>query len=492
MDGLIEYGSELIWEKYKEAEKRIQELENSIEWFKVCFDTAYEGITIVDEHGYIRMMNDAYCRFISVRKEDVIGRYVEEVIENTRLPVVLQTGIPERNQAHRLLGQDMVVHRIPIWKENRVIGAVGMLIFEGVSELYQIFDRMQVLHEKIGDSRIVIEAPRPKNNKVTFDQIIGESEAIAEAKKVARRAAQTSATILLNGESGVGKELFAKAIHSLSPFQNGPLVIVNCASIPENLLESELFGYEEGAFTGSKKDGKPGKFELANKGTLFLDEIGDMPLHMQAKILRVLQEREVERVGGIKSIPVDFRLVAATHHSLEDRVWEGTFRKDLYYRLNVIPIVIPPLAQRRTDIPLLIAAQLQALSKKNNMPPKDIDKEAMSLLINYDWPGNIRELVNTVERLVTLSEDHRIRTSDLPAAFFGGTGFAEAVLPQRDRQAWTPLNQADGGGEEEALAEKKRILEALHEVKGNKSKAAKKLGISRATLYNKLSKYQIS
>ncbi len=253
MDGLIESGSELIWEKYKEAEKRIQELENSIEWFKVCFDTAYEGITIVDEHGYIRMMNDAYCRFISVRKEDVIGRYVEEVIENTRLPVVLQTGIPERNQAHRLLGQDMVVHRIPIWKENRVIGAVGMLIFEGVSELYQIFDRMQVLHEKIGDSRIVIEAPRPKNNKVTFDQIIGESEAIAEAKKVARRAAQTSATILLTGESGVGKELFAKAIHSLSPFQNGPLVIVNCASIPENLLESELFGYEEGAFTARKK-----------------------------------------------------------------------------------------------------------------------------------------------------------------------------------------------------------------------------------------------
>lgn len=468
---------ELLRKKLIASEARVQELENSVEWFKVCFDTAYEGITIVDENGIIRMMNNAYCRFIKVRKEDVIGRYVEEVIENTRLPVVLQTGIPERNQAHRLQGQDMVVHRIPIWRNNQVIGAVGMLIFEGVSELYKIFERMQKLHESTDDKPISFEPPKLKSTAVTFDQIIGESEAISQAKRIARRAAQTSASILITGESGVGKELFAKAIHHLSPFRHGPLVIVNCASIPENLLESELFGYEEGAFTGSKKDGKPGKFELAHGGTLFLDEIGDMPLHMQSKILRVLQEREVERVGGTKSIPVDFRLIAATHRSLEEMVQEGSFRKDLYYRLNVIPIHIPPLRERKMDIPLLIAGQLQAVSKKNNMRQKDIDKKALSAMINYEWPGNIRELVNTVERLVTLAEDNRIYLHDLPEVFLGrteiGTSFAAS---------------AKYSGPDE---EKKRILQVLAEVKGNKSEAANKLGISRATLYNKLAKFQI-
>jgi len=475
---------ELLKEKLIAAESRLKELENSIEWFKVCFDIAYEGITFVDENGIIRMMNDAYCRFIKVRKEEVIGRHVEEVIENTRLPVVLQTGIPERNQPHRLQGQDMIVHRIPIWKNNRVIGAVGMLIFEGVSELYNIFERMQKFCAETQDKQVTFEPPKIRKDVVTFDQIIGESETISQAKKIARRAAQTSASILITGESGVGKELFAKAIHHLSPFRNGPLVIVNCASIPENLLESELFGYEEGAFTGSRKNGKPGKFELAHRGTLFLDEIGDMPLHMQSKILRVLQEREVERVGGTKSIPVEFRLIAATHRSLEEMVREGTFRKDLYYRLNVIPIHIPPLRDRRMDIPLLIAAQLQAISQRNNTPPKDIDKEAMSALISYDWPGNIRELLNTIERLVTLSEGNRIYLCDLPEAI-RQNGKAEG------EKRSDPEKPEEADKHQSVPEEKKRILEAIRESKGNKSKAAKKLGISRATLYNKMAKYQI-
>ena len=219
----------LLREKLIAAESRLKELENSVEWFKVCFDIAYEGITFVDENGIIRMMNDAYCRFIKARKEDVIGRRVEEVIENTRLPVVLQTGIPERNQAHRLQGQVMVVHRIPIWRNNRVIGAVGMLIFEGVSELYNIFERMQKLHAETQDKQVTFELPKFRNNAVTFDQIIGESETISRAKRIARRAAQTSASILITGESGVGKELFVKAIHHVSAFRHGPLVIVNCA-----------------------------------------------------------------------------------------------------------------------------------------------------------------------------------------------------------------------------------------------------------------------
>ncbi|WP_139368018.1 sigma-54-dependent Fis family transcriptional regulator [Priestia abyssalis] len=475
--------------QYAENIKKIDTMEKMIEWFEVCFDTAYEGIAVVDENGIIRMFNEAYSRFVGVKKEDAIGKYAEEVIENSRLPIVLQTGIPERNQAHVLQGQEMIVHRIPIWKGDSIIGAVGMLIFEGVSELYNILERVQTLQHKTPHAFIKIEEKKKKVEKVTFDQIIGESISIADAKKMARRAAQTSASVLIMGESGVGKELFTKAIHDLSHYRAGPFVSINCASIPENLLESELFGYAEGAFTGSRKNGKPGKFELAHKGTIFLDEIGDMPLHMQAKILRVLQEKEVERVGGTKPIPVDFRVIAATNRNLEEMIKEKTFREDLFYRLNVIPITIPPLRERREDIPVLVSHLLQKMCVKNQISPKEMDGEAMKVMIHYRWPGNIRELVNIVERLVTLSEGKRIRLMDLPDYFHHNKKkdsvkkIDEPLLLPQEKNLFQRAKES-GLQEEKAL-----ISQALIKEGGNKSRAAKRLGMSRATLYNKLKNF---
>ncbi|EOP55222.1 PAS domain S-box protein [Bacillus cereus VD136] len=308
--GIIDKPELFAFQKF--LKQQLKESQQLIEWFRLSFDTAYEGIAIVDENGVIQMFNDTYSRFVGVSKEEAIGQLAENVIENTRLPVVLKTGVPERNQVHRLQGQNLVVHRMPIWKQGRVIGAVGMLIHEGISDIYKILERFD---QK--DSAVKPLFSKPKKKQIRFEDILGESQTISETKKMARKAAGSKASVLITGESGVGKEQFARAIHDTGITKNGPFISVNCAAIPDNLLESELFGYAEGAFTGAKKNGKAGKFELANHGTLFLDEIGDMSLLTQVKILRVLQEREIERIGGTHPIPVDFRLIAATNKDLK-------------------------------------------------------------------------------------------------------------------------------------------------------------------------------
>lgn len=462
---------------------KLHTLENVVAWFDICFDTAYEGICVVDPDGVIRMFNQAYSRHVGMSKEEAIGRHCTEVIENTRLPVVLQTGVPERNQLHRLQGKDMVVHRIPIWRENQIIGAVGVLVLQGISELFHIVERAQELYQQQSEKPIAFRTTDKTNRQITtLDQIIGKSDGITKSKKIAWRAAKTSATVLITGESGVGKEIFAKAIHYLSPYRNGPMIAVNCAAIPENLVESELFGYEEGAFTGSKRDGKPGKFELAHGGTLFLDEIADMSLHMQAKILRVLQEREVERIGGTKSIEVDFRLIAATNRSIEDMVREGTFREDLYYRINVIPLHIPPLRERKEDIPLFLSHYLEKICQSYQCEKKEIDKEALLAMIRYEWPGNVRQLVNVVERLVTLVDGNRISVEDVSNYFL--------TMPKQS-SVQTKANRLDIVKETGSHQEREMIIQALKEENGNKTRAAKKLGISRGTLYNRLSKYNL-
>lgn len=274
---------------------------------------------------------------------------------------------------------------------------------------------------------------------------MGRSEALETVKRLARKAARTPSTVLITGESGTGKELLARAIHAASPFAEGPFVSVNCAAIPENLLEAELFGYEEGAFTGARKGGKPGKIELADGGTLFLDEIGDMPLAMQAKLLRVLEERRVERVGGVTSRPVRVRVIAATNRSLEEMVRKGAFRADLYYRLNIIRLHLPPLRERRTDIPLLLSHHLERVVRRYRLPAKSFTKEAVSILLAYHWPGNVRELVNTVEALVNLVDGPDIRPEDLLPHPFGGEN---AGRPGRGRGTGgaVPCAGSEAGG----------------------------------------------
>lgn len=461
-----------------ELEQDVQALEQMIELYEFCFDTAYEGVAVVDSNGYIKLFNESYARFTGVSKSEAIGKHCTEVIEGTRLPVVLETGIPERNQPHILQGQPMIVHRLPIWKGNMIIGAVGMLIFEGVSELYDTFNRAQQFFNK-GGLRLSPDEQMPQRQQlVTFDQIIGESIALGEAKKRARKAAKTTATILLTGESGVGKELFARSIHSVSPYKDGPFIAINCAAIPRDLLESELFGYEDGAFTGAKKGGKLGKFELAHRGTLFLDEIAEMPMDLQTKLLRVLQEQRFERVGGSREIKVNIRLIVATNKSLEEQIEKGEFREDLYYRINVIPVEIPPLRKRKNDIPLLVSKLLEKTYKKHHLPAVELSKEAMQKLLEYDWPGNVRELANVIERIVVLAENKRIELDDLPLHLRGGGG---GVIVNEEK-----VEQLDELSEEN---EKMLYIKVMREVAGNKSKAARKLGIHRSTLYKKLKKY---
>ncbi len=307
----------------------------------------------------------------------------------------------------------------------------------------------------------------------TFRDFIGNSSRLRETLMMAKISANSSSTILIQGESGTGKEVLAQAIHNASDHGNGPFVAVNCAAIPRELIESELFGYEEGAFTGARRGGRPGKFELASGGTIFLDEIGDMPLDMQVKLLRVTQERRVVRVGGQHYIDVDVRIMAATNRDLSKAVADGSFRADLYYRLNVLPILIPPLHQRPEDIPLLAAHILRKLSQKVKRKTIEITPEAMRVLANYSWPGNVRELENVLERCIHFLEGDLLKLTDLPASVYGET---KPHKPVTDTRSLVEV-------------ERQMVVEALQLAGGNVSRAARQLGVSRTTLYNKLRKY---
>ncbi len=315
--------------------------------------------------------------------------------------------------------------------------------------------------------------------------IVGKSSAMLEVYSLIKKVASTDFSVLITGESGSGKELCARAIHRLSKRKDKPFISVACSAIPETLLESELFGYEKGAFTGAEKS-RPGKFELANSGTIFLDEIGDMPLFTQAKILRVLQEKEVERLGGEKPVKVDVRIISATNVDLVQAVKEGKFREDLYYRLNVFHIHLPPLRERREDIPLLVLHFLNKYAQGENKI-KAISIEALEKLINYNWPGNVRELENVIQRAIILAQKDILEADHIQ-------GLKEEVGSYRKsikfRKKVLPLNTAISQAVEEI--EKELIMKALQEAKFNKSKAAELLKISRKSLHNKLKKYNIN
>lgn len=319
-----------------------------------------------------------------------------------------------------------------------------------------------------------------KDRSIMIDNIIGESEPIKKVKKETIMAAQSVSTVLITGESGTGKELFARAIHNHSKRAEYPFIAVNCAAIPDNLLESELFGYEEGAFTGARKGGKLGMFEIAHKGSLFLDEIGDMSLHLQSKLLRVLQEKEVNKIGAKSNIEIDVRIIAATNKDLESMVKEGTFREDLYYRLNVIPIKLPSLSQRKGDIPLLIDYMIKEYSIKLEKSVEGIDEIALDRMQRYGWPGNVRELQNSIEYSVNMAQGNKITVDVLPKSILE----YEEKFEEDETSAIETLEEL----------EKREIQKALKRYsvyKKDKELAAKALGISRATLYRKIEKYGI-
>jgi PAS domain S-box-containing protein len=447
-----------------------------LELLELIVDSIYNGIMVTDAHGYITHFNKPYGQFLGLDPHAQIGRHCTEVIENTRMHIVAQTGIAEINQPHRIKGQDMVVQRIPITKGGRVIAVFGQVMFKDVREVRKLADKLSLLESKVEFYEKELLSLR--STRYTFDSLFARCPAMLALKEEALRATATNLPVLITGESGTGKEVFAQAIHQASPRRLHPFVRINCAVIPKDLLESELFGYERGAFTGAASEGKAGKFELAHNGTVFLDEIGDLPLEMQPKLLRVLEEKEFERVGGTVLLRTDFRLISATNQDLTAMLSKGRFRKDLFYRLSVIPLHIPPLRERREEIVPLAYDLLQRAIDHPAVAALKISPRAQRALQDHDWPGNVRELLNVLERAVSNLEGNTIDLADLPFCRHSST----AAAPSRGAASLKSLG---------AQTEREAILGALKTTAYNKAEAAEMLGIHRTSLYKKMRKHRL-
>ena len=454
---------------------KLIELRNSLNMIEDILNYAYEGYVLVDPEGLIVKMN--YEKLLGIKEEDAIGKPVEDILENSRMHIVVKTGVKEIRDVQRMQGHDMITNRIPIIKDNKVIGAVGTVLFKDISEVKELAHQLLDLQSKINKYKGEIE--RIQGTKYSFHSITTRNPKMEYWKKIGERAADTNSTVLITGESGTGKELFAHAIHRASYRKEEAFIAINCAAIPKDLLESELFGYDGGAFTGAKKEGKIGKFELASGGTIFLDEIGNMPMDMQVKLLRVLEAKEFERVGGNTRKILDSRIIAATNENIEEQIDEGKFREDLYYRLNVIPIEIPPLRDRIEDIEILANDLLENLLEDMKISKKTLSKASIKILESYNWPGNVRELRNILERGINLCSGKEILPEHLPERFTNkmAHNFKDGTIEL--------LVDLVGTAEREA------IERALILTKGNKSLAAKELGIHRTALYKKLDKYEI-
>jgi PAS domain S-box-containing protein len=457
-----------------ESIQRIREMESQLEMFRLIFDSIHNGAMVTDAEGFVTHFNKPYGKFLGMDPEAQIGRHCTEVLDNTRMHTVAATGIPEVNQPHMVQGQNMVVQRIPIKQDGRVIAVFGQVMFKDVRDVRKLADKLALLESKV--KLYEEEIINLRSTRYTMESIIGRSRSIAALKQEALKATANSFPVLITGESGTGKELFAQAVHHGSARKLKPFVRINCAAIPKDLLESELFGYEKGAFTGAHSKGKAGKFELAHQGTVFLDEIGDLPLEMQPKLLRVLEEKEFERVGGNVPLHSEFRLIAATNQDLEALMSAGRFRKDLYYRLNVIGLHIPPLRERSGDILPIAHHLLQRMGEEILRSDITISERAATALKRHDWPGNVRELANVLERAISSTGGAPIHLHDLP--FY---------LHDLDRPG--ARGNPSSMREIQAVAEREAIQFALKETGNNKARAARRLGIHRTLLYKKMKKH---
>ncbi|MEC5217976.1 transcriptional regulator with PAS, ATPase and Fis domain [Actimicrobium sp. GrIS 1.19] len=436
-------------------------------------DALFEGAIAIDRHGNIVWVNDKYLRMLgNLNAQEVLGQAIETIIPHSLLRQVLTNGEPILLDLMGFGNQTFVVTRMPITDaEGEVIGAVGFCLYDMHHCLKPLVSKFDKLQQELAETQRRLVDHR--TTRYTFDSYIGSSPACAEVKQRSQRAAQLDTTVLLLGETGTGKELLAQAIHASSDRAGKPFIAINAAAIPENLLESEFFGAAPGAYTGADKRGRDGKFKLADGGTLFLDEIGDMPLQIQAKLLRVLQEQEIEPLGANRVIRVDVRVIAATSIDLKSHVANGRFRSDLYYRLNVLSITLPPLRERLADLGALCDSMLSQIVERTGMPRREMAPAALQRLCQYDWPGNVRELRNTLEMAVLFSDSKTLGADDFATIL-------PAVAAPDALDGWRSL------AETVAAAERAAIAAALHAAGGKKTRAAQLLGISRATLYEKI------
>lgn len=482
-----EYAGFLTYEVF--SKHLFTEYQRAQAYLKTILDTIDESCTVIDQDANVLYWTKGAEEIFSVKEKDIIGQPITNFFSPERLEILnaLKDGKSVYHRQHHAR-QDLVVmiNSKPVYLNEDIIGAVvsetditSQILLN--NELYNTSEKLFILEEEVRKTS-------PSVNP--FSYIKGNSPAIKRTLEIARKAATSDAAVLIYGESGVGKELFAKAIHNLREPESSPFVAINCGAIPSGLFESEIFGYEKGAFSGANQKGKKGKVELAKNGTLFLDEIGEMPLEMQVKILRLLQEKKFYTVGGTKEIEVDFRVVAATNRDLKELIMEGKFREDLYYRLNVVNFKVPPLRERPEDIIELTHYFLYELSVKYNRPIHGISQAVMQALLQHAWPGNIRELKNAIERLVAFSENGEIRIDDLPSEMERvpqSTATEQIVLPSYQPSPSEKLSLQ----EQLQFYEKDIILKELSKVNGNKLLCAKNLEITRATLYNRMNKLGI-
>jgi PAS domain S-box-containing protein len=470
---LIETGKEAIAEAVNYAkglmEVQIEEKEKAA-ILRSIIDFAYDGILGIDKKGLITVFNPVIQKITNVSYDNAIGKQVDDIVENTRMKQVLKTGAAELGEIQQIGNVSIVTNRVPIVVDGEVLGVVAT---------FQEIEKIQKMESQIRKKLLA----KGHVAKSIFDGIKGQSKKMRKTIEKAKLYAEVDSTVLIMGETGTGKELFAQSIHNYSLRADKPFVAVNCAALPENLLESELFGYVEGAFTGARKGGKTGLFELAHGGTIFLDEISEMTPSLQARFLRVLQEKEVVKIGDDKIIPIDVRVIAATNRNLHEYVEEGKFREDLFYRLCVLRLDIPPLRERKEDVYELVLYFIDLKSKTLNKKVPKISPKIMEKLVNYDWPGNVRQLENLIERCIVISNEKEINDEILSEALFRTPAYKTIIEQRNDDEI------PDNSGVLKNI-EYDTIKKVLQETNGNRKLAAEKLGISVTTLWRRLKKLE--
>jgi len=451
------------------------------ELLKLAVDALYLSI-VIDDQGKIRHVGRNYAEILGICSEDVIGLPIEQVIPNTRLNHVLKTGQPELGQLFVMKNGDYTIcNRFPIRdQQGQIRGVLSTATFQDLDKVQHLNDELNRLKRE--NKHYKQQLRSLKDSAFSLDSIIGQAPEIIKLKNTISKIAASNLAVLITGETGTGKEVFANAIHQLSGRQFGNYVKINCAAIPRDLLESELFGYVEGAFSGAAKGGRAGKIEYANQGTILLDEIGEMSLSLQSKLLRVLQEKELERIGSNKTVKLDVRIICSTHQSLEQMVEDGTFRQDLYYRINVIELHIPPLRSRKTDIPALCEYFIDKMNLIHGCVISGIHNTVMDLFMEYQWPGNIRELEHVIERACVMTITGPLTMDSFD--FFTPRIQQDLVLMPN-----SPGTSRNSLSAQKNSFEKNTLIRALKDCNGNKTRAAALLQMSRSQFYEKLKRY---
>ncbi len=452
---------------------------DKLRWMQAVVDTIHEGVIVCDTAENVETFNESAEEITGFSGNDLVGQNIKHLLKNRTIRSLYGDGSSTANELVSLGSGKIIVDRIPIFPDNKQRGLVIKL-----QRITKIQELEQEIRKGLTKKGFVAKA--------TFSDIVGNSKLMQDLKISAKKYAASASNIIIHGESGTGKELFAQSIHNSSPWRNGPFVAVNCAALSESLLESELFGYEEGAFTGAKKGGKPGLFELAHGGSIFLDEIGDMPLSLQSRLLRVLQEKEVIRLGGSRVIPINNRIICATNRNLAQEIEKGSFRKDLYYRINILQLYIPPLREHPEDIPALTHAICQKKCRENKRE-LDLSTVSLEVLKEYEWPGNTREIEAFVERLLSLTEASTVEYSDVLKCFNNIRGVTRQTFYTTPTLPEAYLNSGkilvNLGTMEEMEAE--IIGQVNSYVSGDKDKIEQLLKISKTTLWRKLKRISL-